>query len=41
MRTTHDGLRWNISMGLVVVAVLILLVLALVLGRRVVSKLHT
>jgi methyl-accepting chemotaxis protein len=35
------GLRWNISMGLVVVAVVILLVLALVLGRRVVSKLHT
>tara|TARA_R110002072_G_scaffold300142_6_gene476913 strand:+ start:65023 stop:66957 length:1935 start_codon:yes stop_codon:yes gene_type:complete len=35
------GLRWNISMGLVVVALVILLVLALVLGRRVVSKLHT
>ena len=35
------GLRWNISVGLVVVALLILLVLALVLGQRVVSKLHT
>lgn len=35
------GLRWNISMGLVVVALVILLVLALVLGQRVVSKLHT
>ena len=34
-------LRWNISVGLVVVALLILLVLALVLGQRVVSKLHT
>jgi len=35
------GLRWNISMGLAVVALVILLVLALVLGQRVVSKLHT
>jgi methyl-accepting chemotaxis protein len=35
------GLRWKISMGLAVVALIILLVLALVLGRRVVSKLHT
>lgn len=35
------GLRWNISAGLVVVALLIQLLLALVLGRRVVSKLHT
>lgn len=34
-------LRWNISVGLAVVALIILLVLALVLGRRVVSKLHT
>jgi methyl-accepting chemotaxis protein len=34
-------LRWNISTGLAVVALLILLVLALVLGRRVVSRLHT
>ncbi len=47
-RSTHKvvqqaaaGLRWNISLGLVVVALLILLLLALVLGRRVVSKLHT
>ena len=35
------GLRWNISVGLMAVALVILLVLALVLGRRVVSKLHT
>ena len=35
------SLRWNISVGLVVVALGILLLLALVLGRRVVSKLHT
>ncbi|UTW09440.1 methyl-accepting chemotaxis protein [Pseudomonas benzenivorans] len=34
-------LRWNISLGLVLVGLGILLVLALVLGRRVVSKLHT
>ncbi|MFP6849729.1 MAG: methyl-accepting chemotaxis protein [Pseudomonas sp.] len=33
-------LRWKISAGLVVVALLILLVLAVVLGRRVVNKLH-
>ena len=41
VREAAAELRWNISMGLVVVALLILLVLALVLGRRVVSKLHT
>lgn len=35
------GLRWNISVGLVLVGLGILLVLAMVLGRRVVSKLHT
>jgi len=34
------GLRWNIGLGLVVVGLGVLLVLALVLGRRVVSKLH-
>lgn len=34
------GLRWNIGMGLVLVGLGVLLVLALVLGRRVVSKLH-
>ncbi|NQD93875.1 methyl-accepting chemotaxis protein, partial [Pseudomonas sp. CrR25] len=34
-------LRWNISLGLALVGLGILLVLALVLGRRVVSKLHT
>ena len=34
-------LRWSISLGLVLVGLGILLVLALVLGRRVVSKLHT
>ena len=35
------SLRWNISLGLALVGLGILLVLALVLGRRVVSKLHT
>ena len=34
------SLRWNISVGLVVVALGILLLLAVVLGRRVVTKLH-
>lgn len=34
-------LRWNISLGLALIGLGILLVLALVLGRRVVSKLHT
>lgn len=34
-------LRWSISLGLALVGLAILLVLALVLGRRVVSKLHT
>ncbi len=34
-------LRWNISLGLALVGLGILLILALVLGRRVVSKLHT
>ena len=41
VRQAAAGLRWNISVGLVVVALVILLVLALVLGQRVVSKLHT
>ncbi|QLC73580.1 methyl-accepting chemotaxis protein [Pseudomonas sp. LPB0260] len=34
-------LRWNIGLGLALVGLGILLALALVLGRRVVSKLHT
>ncbi|MDH1264209.1 methyl-accepting chemotaxis protein [Pseudomonas sp. GD03944] len=36
-----DELRWNISLGLALIGLGILLVLAVVLGRRVVSKLHT
>lgn len=41
VRRAADSLRWNISVGLIVVALGILLLLAIVLGRRVVSKLHT
>ena len=41
VRQAADSLRWNISVGLIVVALGILLLLAVVLGRRVVSKLHT
>lgn len=41
VRQAAASLRWNISVGLVVVALGILLLLAVVLGRRVVSKLHT
>lgn len=41
VRRAADSLRWNISVGLIVVALGILLLLAVVLGRRVVSKLHT
>ncbi|WP_172927528.1 methyl-accepting chemotaxis protein [Pseudomonas sp. MS19] len=35
------GLRWNITVGLALVGLGVLLLLAVVLGRRVVSKLHT
>ncbi len=41
VRQAADSLRWSISVGLIVVALGILLLLAVVLGRRVVSKLHT
>jgi methyl-accepting chemotaxis protein len=35
-----DGLRWNIGVGLVLVGLAVLLVVALVLGRRVLNKLR-
>uniref|UniRef100_UPI0030D77BD3 methyl-accepting chemotaxis protein n=2 Tax=Pseudomonas sp. RL_15y_Pfl2_60 TaxID=3088709 RepID=UPI0030D77BD3 len=41
IESAAQSLRWNISIGLALVGLVILLVLALVLGRRVVSKLHT
>ncbi|WP_010488361.1 methyl-accepting chemotaxis protein [Pseudomonas sp. S9] len=41
IESAAQSLRWNISIGLGLVGLVILLVLALVLGRRVVSKLHT
>uniref|UniRef100_UPI0030D6DAFE methyl-accepting chemotaxis protein n=2 Tax=Pseudomonas sp. EL_65y_Pfl2_R95 TaxID=3088698 RepID=UPI0030D6DAFE len=40
IESAAQSLRWNISIGLALVGLAILLVLALVLGRRVVSKLH-
>lgn len=40
VRGAADTLRWRIGLGLVVVGLGVLLILAVVLGRRVVSKLH-